>query len=198
MKRVGITGGIGAGKTTVCRIFESLDIPVYYADYHAKEIMVREPEVVSAIRHLLGNEAYAEDGSLRRQWIAQRVFGNEILLQKLNEIVHPAVAKDVHLWFSSLENNGVWPYALEEAALLIESGSYKALDSVIVVTCPEEIRITRVMQREGIGREEVQSRMARQMSESEMVKKAHFLIQNDGSVSLLEQVFSIHQKLIVS
>lgn len=196
MIRVGITGGIGAGKTTVCRIFESLDIPVYYADDRAKVIMVEDKDVVASIIHLLGPQSYNSDGSLNRAWLAEKVFGNGYLLQQLNEIVHPAVAKDVNHWFLTLEMSGSWPYALEEAALLVESGSYKALDKLIVVTCPEEIRITRVMQREGVSREEVLSRISRQMSETDKVKKADFIIHNDGETSLLQQVFSIHQKLM--
>jgi len=195
MKRVGITGGIGAGKTTVCRIFESLNIPVYYADERAKDLMTYDEEVVKQIKSLLGTQAYCDDGSLNKPEISRIIFRDPALRKQLNAIVHPAVGRDVGRWFDQWEKNELVPYALEEAALLIESGAWKALHHLIVVTCPLEVRIGRVMQRDHLPREAVEARLAAQLTEEERVAHADFVIQNDGQVSLVKQVYNIHNQL---
>ncbi len=191
MKKIGITGGIGSGKTTVCKIFESLGIPVYYADDRAKALMIENKELVDGIKNLLGEEAYFEDGSLNRQHIASIVFKDKEKLAKLNGLVHPAVAKDGILWQQS---HTIVPYTLKEAALLIESGSYQALDILITVWAPKETRIERVMKRDGTTREEVEVRMDKQMSEFEKLKLADYVIINDGEKSLVQQVQKLHQR----
>jgi dephospho-CoA kinase len=195
MMRVGITGGIGAGKTTVCRIFESLDIPVYYADDRAKDIMTKDNEIVKKIKTLLGNQVYQEDGSLNRQEISRMIFRNPALRNQLNTIVHPAVGRDVGRWFDQLEKKGHVPYALEEAALLVESGAWKALHALIVVTCPMEARIERVMRRDDLPREAVEARLASQLTDEERARHADYVIQNDGNKSLVRQVLKIHARL---
>jgi len=192
MLHVGITGGIGSGKTTVCRIFEVLSIPVYYADNRAKALMVEDPELRTGIIDLFGQKAYHQDGSLNRAHIAQRAFSDNSLLQKLNGLVHPAVWRDGQNW---QKNHTAAAYTLKEAALLYESGGDQLLDSIIVVAAPEVLRIRRVMERDGVSREEVTARMNKQLPQSEKVDRADYVILNDGTHSLIQQVLAIHQEL---
>ncbi|MCB0661361.1 MAG: dephospho-CoA kinase, partial [Saprospiraceae bacterium] len=146
--KVGITGGIGSGKTTVCKIFEKFGIPVYYADFRAKQLMITQPEIVDTVKKIFGEEAYSSDGELNRPHIAQIAFNNPEKLQQLNAIVHPAVHKDSEDWHLAQDA----PYTLNEAALMVESGGYKRMDKLIVVTAPLEIRIQRVMDRDHVTR----------------------------------------------
>ena len=191
--KVGITGGIGSGKTTVCKVFEALGIPVYYADWHARQLMVNAPRLVAGVKELFGPDAYLEDGALNRPFIAKKVFNNDKKLQQLNHLVHPAVAEDADRWHSAQENV---PYTLKEAALLFESGNYKHLDKVITVFAPEDLRIQRVMDRDQVSSTEVRARMAKQMPEEEKLKRADFVVYNDGTHSLIRQVWVIHQALL--
>ncbi len=195
MLRVGVTGNIGSGKTTVCRIFESMMVPVYYADARAKALMVEDESVQQAILELLGPQAYLPDGSLNSAWIAQRVFNNSDLLRQLNEIVHPVVHRDLQAWFTRQEAIG-HPYAIEEAALLFESGAYQLLDKIIVVVAPEPVRLQRVMARDGVSEAQVRARMKAQWPEGVKAGQADYLIVNDGTHPLPEQVARIHQQLI--
>ena len=192
MKRVGITGGIGSGKSTVCMIFEQLGIPVYYADQQAKWLMVHDESLREAIAALLGAEAYLPQGQLNSRWIASRVFQHPALLEQLNALVHPAVAAHSEQWH--LRQSSV-PYTLYEAALLYESGGYKKMDCMITVTAPLPTRIERVMLRDQCSREEVEARIARQMPEGEKVARADFVIVNDGQQSLVFQVLQVHHSL---
>jgi dephospho-CoA kinase len=189
--KVGITGGIGSGKTTVCQIFETLGIPVYYADQRAKWLMVHDPALVAGIKQLLGDKAYLPDGSLDRAYIAQRVFNATDLLQQLNQLVHPAVAEDGERWHCA--QTGV-PYTLKEAALLFESGTYQAMDKMITVFAPEEMRLQRVLARDGGEPDAVRARMKNQMPDEEKMRRADFVIYNDGRRSLVQQVLEIHGK----
>ena len=191
MKRIGITGGIGSGKTTVCKIFESLGIQVYYADDRAKVLMTENKKLVDEIKKLIGDKSYFEDGSLNRQYIASVVFKNKNKLEQLNSLVHPAVAKDGILWQQS---QSVVPYTLKEAALLIESGSFQALDYLITVWAPKETRIQRVIKRDNITRHEVEARIDKQIPEFEKLRLAQFVIINDGKKSLVQQVQKLHQR----
>lgn len=192
MLQIGITGGIGSGKTTVCKIFEVLGIPVYYADIRAKWLMENNAALCTGIKDLLGREAYTPEGRLNRGLIASRVLVNPDLLEKLNGLVHPAVALDGLAWQEEQKNV---PYTLKEAALLFESGSYRLLDKIIVVTAPVEVRIARVMERDKASRETVQGWIARQMDEAEKVALADFVIQNDGKHLLIPQVMTVHHTL---
>lgn len=191
--QIGITGGIGSGKTTACRVFEALGIPVYYADARAKWLMVHQAGLKSEIQALFGDEAYDEAGQLNRPHIARLAFQDQSLLDQLNALVHPAVGEDAAAWHA--RQSGV-PYTLKEAALLFESGSFKALDAVIVVTAPEALRLRRVMERDGVAEEAVRARMAKQMPEAEKARRADFVIHNDGRQGLLQQIHAIHQELI--
>lgn len=190
--KVGVTGGIGSGKTTVCKIFEFLGIPVYYADDRAKALMSEDSKVIKAIRSLFGPEAYQRNGNLNRNYIAAIVFEDKEKLAALNSIVHPAVFADGEEW-NKLQSNT--PYTIKEAALLFESGGYKTLDKVITVTAPKEVRIKRVMSRDGLSRSAVLSRIKNQMPDEEKKRLADFIIYNGGNHSLIQQVWQIHQKL---
>lgn len=190
--KVGITGGIGSGKTTVCKIFETLGIPVYYADERAKWLMVNDPDLIKDIKVLFGEAAYNSEDHLNRKYISDIVFNNPEKLNQLNSLVHPAVAKDGSAWNQA--QVGV-PYTLREAALIYEAGINKHLDYVIVVTAPLELRIQRVMQRDQIPREAVEARIDKQMPEEEKVRLGDFVIVNDGEQALIPQVLAIHQKL---
>ncbi|AEE53544.1 dephospho-CoA kinase [Haliscomenobacter hydrossis] len=193
MQHLGITGGIGSGKTTVCKIFETLGIPVYYADERAKYLMSHDRELIAGISTLFGPEAYLEPQVLNRAHIAQHAFNDQEKLAQLNALVHPAVARDGLEWQTAQHNV---PYTLKEAALLFESGSYRALDQIIVVTAPIELRIQRVMARDAAKREAVEARISKQMPEEEKVNLADFVIYNDGVRALIPQVLAIHRGLI--
>lgn len=195
MKKIGITGGIGSGKTTICNIFESLDVPIYYADTQAKKIMATSIAVKQQLKTLLGNEAYHKNGKPDRKFIASKIFSDKALLMGINGIIHPAVQADAERWMEKLKNEGRTVYVIKEAALLVENGSYKALDALIVVTCPEDIRIKRVMQRDHLSYTEVMSKIQNQLPESEKIKVADHIIINDGSTPLIPQVYKIHKKL---
>lgn len=191
--KVGITGNIGSGKTTVCRIFETLGIPVYYADTAAKRLMVEQPDLVRGITGLFGSESYHADGSLNRAHLSARAFADKSLLTQLNALVHPAVRADAERWHREQDA----PYTLHEAALTFETGGEKRLDRVIVVAAPEALRLRRVMERDGADEAQVRARMQHQMPEAEKVERADFVIDNDGERLLIPQVLVMHQALIV-
>ena len=192
MLKVGITGGIGSGKTTVCQIFATLGIPIYYADVRAKELMVSDADLIQQIKKLFGENAYL-NGELNRKYIAEKAFHDKNLLQQLNTIVHPAVFQDTLNWFLTHHDKA---YTLYEAAIMFESGSYKLMDKMISVFAPLEDRISRTMKRDHISREEVLERVNKQMPEEEKMKRADFVIYNDHSQPLIQQVLTIHQQLI--
>ncbi|HRN95439.1 MAG TPA: dephospho-CoA kinase, partial [Chitinophagales bacterium] len=189
------TGGIGSGKTTACKLFEKLGVPVYYADNRAKELMVDDKQLRHSIIQNFGAESYLEDGSLNRLYLSSVVFSEEKKLELLNSLVHPVVAADSESWNSILERKN-FAYSLREAALLIETGSYKLLDKLIVVTAPEEDRIKRVMLRDGSSEQQVKSRINAQMPDSEKLKLADFIIENTDLISLAQQVKDIHERIM--
>jgi dephospho-CoA kinase len=193
--RVGITGGIGSGKTTVCQIFESLGVPVYYADDWAKWLINNDEAVKKGITEIFGPEAYTPEGAYNRPFVAKIVFENKEKLAALNALVHPAVERHSRAWHEEKAATGT-PYTLKEAALMIESGSHKFLDFLIVVTAPEDLRVQRVVQRDGVSAEQVRARMANQMPEIEKVKLADFVIVNNGEQMLTPQVWHIHRQIL--
>lgn len=193
MLEVGITGGIGSGKTTVCKVFEELGIPVYYADDRAKRLLEHDPHVVEQVQQLFGREIYDSRGKVDRKTIAARVFNDKELLTKLNAIVHPAVQEDYHRWV--LAHRQKAPYVLKEAALLVEAGTYKQLDALICVTAPKELRIERIIQRDQATRDAVLARMQNQLPQPDKVKLSDYVIKNDGRHPLLPQVLNLHQLL---
>jgi len=196
MFKVGITGGIGSGKTTACKVFEVLGIPVFYADTVAKEIMTQDALLIAGVKAAFGNESYFEDGKLNNKHIAGIVFNNELALAQLNALVHPAVFRAFDAWEATIPSTV--PYTLKEAAILFESGSYKLCDTTILVTAPYEIKIERLMQRDGVTEEQVKARMDKQLSDEEKAKMANHFIVNDEQQSIIEQVLALHQQLLKS
>ena len=188
---VGITGGIGSGKSTVCRIFQSFGIPIYDADKRAKALYVESDDVKAAVIDLLGEKAYKSDKPYK-EYIASQVFGDKSKLEKLNQIIHPAVKKDFEDWYHSKNTT----YVIKEAAIMIESGSYKQCDKLILVTAPKELRIKRVVERDKVSAKEVEKRMSNQMTDDEKRAFCDYEILNDGKASLIEQVRDIHSQLL--
>lgn len=190
MFKVGITGNIGSGKTTVCKIFEVLGIPVFYADDAAKDVMVTDAELIAGIKQAFGNEAYFDDQALNRKHIAGIVFNDKEQLAKLNSLVHPAVFRAFDQWVLHQKNA---PYVLKEAAILFESGSYKKCDRAIMVTAPLTLRIKRVTTRDGIAADEVKSRNDRQFTEEKKLALADDVIINDDTQLVIPQVLKLHE-----
>lgn len=193
--KIGITGGIGSGKTTVCRIFETLGIPVYYADDWAKWLVVNDPALKASMIDAFGPETFFPDGSYNRAYVAGLVFSKPKMLEILNQLVHPVVAAHGMEWHRKVVDTGV-PYTIKEAALLLESGSYRQLDRLIVVIAPEDVRIQRVVARDGASEEAVRKRMEQQWPEREKIARADFLINNDGCHLLIPQVLAIHREIL--
>jgi len=190
MLKIGLTGNIGSGKTTVAQVFELLGIPVFYADDEAKKVMVTDQMLIEGIKQTFGTQAYFNDGSLNRKYISGIVFNNKAELEKLNALVHPAVFRAFDS-FDQLHKDA--PYVIREAAILFESGSYKMCDRAIMITAPLETRIARVMERDGISRADVESREARQLSQDEKLKLANDVIINDGKQLVIPQVIALHE-----
>ncbi len=192
MYQVGVTGGIGSGKTLVCSILEVLGIPVYYADIEARRLMNSDPALKEGITDLFGDDAFIE-GKLDRKFIGSKVFGHPEMLKSLNNLVHPAVRKDYKRWVSG--RTGV-PYVVEEAAILFESGAQQFLDMSVLVYAPRELRVGRVIARDGVEREEVLRRMSHQMDEKEKRDLADEVIINDNRRMLVPQVVALHEKIV--
>jgi dephospho-CoA kinase len=190
MLKVGITGNIGSGKTTVSKIFEVLGIPVFYADDAAKSVMVNDPILIDAIKSTFGKASYFDDGTLNRKHIAAIVFNNEAELDKLNAIVHPATFRAFHNWLQKQKDA---PYVLKEAALLFESDSYKMCDKTIMVTTPLEMRIKRVVLRDNLPEEEILKREARQFTEEKKLQLADYVINNNEKEPVIPQVLKLHE-----
>lgn len=193
MLKIGITGNIGGGKTTVSKIFEILGVPVFYADDAAKNVMTGDEVLVHGLKKAFGEAAYFDDGSLNRKHIAGIVFNDEKELVKLNALVHPAVFRAFDSWAAQVKDA---PYVMKEAALLFESSSYKMCDKTIMVTAPLELRISRVMQRDGFTREEILAREAKQFTEEKKIALADFVIKNDDSELVIPQVLKLHEQFL--
>jgi dephospho-CoA kinase len=191
MLKIGLTGGIGSGKSTVAKIFEILGIPVYYADDAAKRLMNTDAELKKEIIRHFGDRAYA-GGQLDRSYIAQRVFDNKENLQLLNSLVHPVTKHDAEKWM--LQQTA--PYAIKEAALIFETGLHEYLDYTIGVSAPQALRISRTMKRAEVSQEEVLNRMKNQMEEETKMGLCDFVIYNDEQQPVLSQVLQTHQKLL--
>ncbi|WP_162128178.1 dephospho-CoA kinase [Flavobacterium phycosphaerae] len=172
-KVIGLTGGIGSGKTLVANYMKSLGIPVYIADDEAKSLMQTD-DIIKAVTNEFGN-TILKNGKLNREMLAQIVFNNPEKLQKLNAIVHPAVKKHFDTW---LQNHNTYPFIVKEAAILFESGSYKYCDAIITVTAPLEIRIQRVLERDHTNRESILQRMSNQWTDEQRIAKSNYVIHN--------------------
>lgn len=191
MLRIGLTGGIGSGKSTVARIFEALGIPVYNADIEAKKLMVEDDGLQQSIRDNFGEMAY-QDNQLNRSFIAGQVFNDPKKLALLNGLVHPATIRDAERWMALQQS----PYVIKEAAILFESGSDKKLDFVIGVSSPEALRIERTMQRDGISLDKVKARMGQQMDEELKMSLCKYVIINDELHLLIPQVLQLHEQFL--
>jgi dephospho-CoA kinase len=191
MLKIGLTGGIGSGKTTVAKVFEVLGIPVYYADDAAKQLMNTNKELQQQLIARFGTETYT-NGELNRKHLASLVFGNKEQTELLNSIVHPVTIADAEQWFARQQS----PYVVKEAALLFESGAASGLDFVIGVTAPETIRIKRVMDRDGLSAEEIKKRMSNQLDDSMKMRLCDFVIQNNEQEMILPQVLQLHNQFL--
>lgn len=191
MLRVGLTGGIGSGKSTVGLIFQFFGIPVYIADLRAHGLMINDPEVKAQIKALLGDASYLGDKPDRKH-IASKVFQDPELLEGLNAIIHPAVREDFIGWCQIYHMK---PYVLHEAAILFESGVSQEMDENIVVWAPEDVRIARVMARDQVAAGEVRDRMKHQWTDLEKITRAQFTVINDSAHSLIRQVKDLHDTL---
>ena len=191
MLRIGITGGIGSGKSIVARVFNNLGIPVYNADTAAKRLMETDPELQAAIRRHFGNEAFVQ-GKLDRSYLASIVFNDKAKLDTLNALVHPVTIRDAELWMKQQDS----PYALKEAALIFESGSQSSLDFVIGVSAPQHLRIHRVMQRDNLSREEVLKRIDKQLDQSLVMRLCDYVVVNNDQQLVVPQVLAVHADLV--
>lgn len=193
MLKVGLTGGIGSGKSTVAAIFETLGIPVSYADDEAKRLMNEDPQLREAITREFGAEAYA-GGTLNRKYLASQVFNDPARLETLNNLVHPVTIREGSAWMHQQATLG-HPYAIREAALIFEARGAAHLDFVIGVFAPLALRIHRTMQRDGSTREAVQQRMRNQIDEEIKMRLCDAVVRNDEQEAVLPQVIALHQKL---
>jgi dephospho-CoA kinase len=191
MIKVGLTGGIGSGKSTVAKVFEVLGIPVYYADDETKRLMNEDTVLKQQIIQHFGKESYA-DNKLNRPYIASIVFNNEEKLALLNSLTHPVTIRHADEWI----RRQTTPYVIKEAALLFESGANEHLDKIIGVDAPQSLRINRVMLRDKVSKEEVMKRINRQMDDAEKMKRCDFVIKNDEQELLLPQVMKLHEDLL--
>jgi dephospho-CoA kinase len=193
MKIVGLTGGIGSGKTTVAKVFKEFGIAVYIADEEAKSLMNRSKIIKRKLTNLFGNNAYVND-TLNKAFIADKIFKNKTLLTAMNQIVHPKVGQHFTRWVR--KQNG--PYVLKESAILFETNGHKNCDFVILVTAPEELRIQRVISRDNTTKDKVQAIIKNQLSDTEKITKSDFIILNDSIESMRRQVLEIHEKILKS
>lgn len=192
MLTIGLTGGLGSGKSTVAQIFEVLGIPVYYADIAAKRMMNEDPGIKAAVINAFG-DVYT-DKKLDRSRLASIVFADAKKLEQLNSIVHPATLKDAAEWMTQQKA----PYAIKEAALMFESGANRSLDYIIGVQAPLELRLQRVIIRDNISREEVMARINKQMDEDEKLALCDHIIVNDEQQPIIPQVLKLHEKFLAA
>jgi dephospho-CoA kinase len=193
---VGVTGGIGTGKSEVCRVFESLDVPVLYADEISKELSIANPVVRRKILALFGEDAYLTDGSLNRLWVAEKIFSQKSLQQRLEKILHPTVFKEIEARATTLQAQGS-RIAIVEAALVFEAKLDRLLDAVIVVDAAESHRLERLQQRDHVTIESIRKRMRAQGSQAQKLARADFVIYNNGTPEeLRERVVFLHKILL--
>lgn len=191
--KIGVTGGIGSGKSVVCRVFAQLGIPVFMADQEAKRLMDHQPETIIQLKAWFGDDIYLSNEVLDRKKLARIIFNDKIALEKVNALIHPAVRKAFSDW--SKQQNA--PYVIQEAAIIFENGQESSFDRVILVTAPYEDRIVRVMNRDGIDRDKVIERIRNQWPDEKKVGKAHEVIICDDQHLVIPQVIRIHEKFML-
>lgn len=190
--QIGVTGGIGAGKSVICRIFKSLGVPVYDADGRAKDLMTTDGILISQIKKEFGELSYRGDGSLDRSHLSKATFGKPERLSVLNGLVHPRVAQDYSLW---LQGQAGKKYVVREAALIFEAGANQGIDKIIVVAAPDELRIQRVLERDRHRtKADVEAILKSQWPQDEKIRRADFVIYNDEKQMILPQVLQLHAK----
>lgn len=192
MIKIGITGGIGSGKSLVCQIFYILGIPVYYADEEAKKLMISDPDVRKELVELAGTEVYIETG-LNRPFLADLIFNNKAMLEKLNRIIHPRIAEHFKKWCLLYTGS---PYIIHESAILFESGLSEEFDKIIAVAAPEPIRINRVLSRSNMDRMKIIAIIKNQLPEDDVTKRSDYIINNDDLTLVIPQVLDLHKKFL--
>lgn len=190
MKIIGLTGGIGSGKTTVANIFSELGVPVYIADIEAKKLTNSSKVIRRELTKLLGEEAYIKEG-LNRKYVADKIFNDKALLEAVNAIIHPAVAAHFKIWVAKQTGT----YVIKEAAILFENGSYQDFDKIILVTAPKELRIARVMARDNTTSAEIEKRMDNQWSDERKINLADFVIENIELETTRKKIEALHHSL---
>ncbi|MCR9153891.1 MAG: dephospho-CoA kinase [Bacteroidetes bacterium] len=188
---VGLTGGIGSGKTTAAQIFKSLGVPLFLADEESKKLIDSDAKLQASLVELMGSELLT-DGKINRAYMASLIFSDAVLLQKVNALIHPAVGDAFKAWYHRQNSS----YVIREAAILYESGSHQDCDAVIVVSAPEQLRLERVKARSGESEEQIRKRMSKQWPAEKKEALADYIIHNDGGEMLIPQVLKIHESLI--
>ena len=192
-KIIGITGGIGSGKSLICKIFSTMNIPIYDADSRAKYLINNDLSLKNSIKNLLGENAYLPTGIYNRKWVASQVFNNPDLLKQLNSLVHPCVHKDSHDWVKKYSKS---PFLIYEAALMKAAGDNNMFDKVIVINAPINLRIQRIQVRDKRSEQEIKDIIARQISDEERLKIADYVIENDDKEPVLEQVLELYDIIV--
>jgi len=190
MLKVGLTGNIGSGKSTVARIFETLGVPVYHADEEAKKFL-KEKKIQIAIKKKFGDSVFS-GSTIDRKKLASAVFGDKDAMAFLNSLIHPGVREDLKVWF---DHHVQYSYVIQEAAILFESGFYREFDKIITVAAPVELAIQRVMHRDGTGKEEIEKRMHHQWALDRKIELSQYVIYNDEDHLVIPQVLAIHNEL---
>jgi len=193
MIRVGLTGGIGSGKTYVANIFLHLGIPVYNSDEHTKQLYATNQELKRLLTGKFGHQVYLSNGNINKDYLRKMVFSDSETREQINRIVHPFVMADFNQWCS---NQKAVSYIIKESALLFETGLFRSLDKTILVKSPNELKIKRLSERDGFSVDEIKKRMAVQLTDAEKEKMADFVIINDEKKLLLPQVLTIHKQLL--
>lgn len=189
--KIGITGGIGSGKTYICNIISSLGYPIYDCDTRAKALMSSNESLISGIKHLIGSDSYNHDGSINKEVIAGFLFANKANADKMNQLVHPAVKSDFLQWASEQQTE----FVFMESAILFESKFNDVVDHTVAIYAPAETRLQRAMQRDNTTREKVESRMRQQLTEQEILSLSDFQIINDGKSDVYNQILELLSKL---
>lgn len=192
--QLGITGGIGSGKSVVCAILQTLGFPVFNSDLEARLLLSNNPKVVKNVKQLLGDSAYLSDGQPDRKYIAGRIFQNEDLLNQLNSILHPEVRATYHSWVANLQHHRL---VVKEAAIMFESGAWVDLDHIAAVVAPLPLRVKRIMQRDRKTESEIMLVVNRQMAESELIKRSSRIIINDDQQLLMPQILKMLEELSI-
>jgi dephospho-CoA kinase len=189
--RLGVTGGIGSGKTTVCRVFSVLGIPVFSADIEAKRIQDTDPDIKDKINTLAGKDLYSS-GKLDRKELASLIFNNKDLLWEVNSVVHPAVINCFRKWIE-IQNA---PYSIMEAAILFESGAYRMMDRIVTIVTPLEERIDRLVKGNKLTREQIADRIRNQIDDESRIKKSDYVIYNSENDMIIPAILVIHQEML--